>query len=243
MTGILAVETATEACSLAYSIRGESRDKVVQRHEIAPRRHNQLLFQMMQELVPTGAISDLGIDYVAYGCGPGSFTGLRIAASFAQGLAYSCGLPAVPVSTLAILAQSALHEGIVSPSDTVLATLDARINEVYAAVFVYREGIAVMCEGPWVGAPAELSAQLPARDDEPLALLGSGCRYLEQFPSSLRDNASVIQRDVWPRAADMFPLVRGALAQGNAQQAHEILPVYVQEEISWKKLHEQGRSV
>ena len=107
MTGLLAIETATDACSVAVYLDGQVRE----RHAIAPRQHSKLLFAMLEELLPGGDLRAQGIDAIAYGCGPGSFTGLRIAASAVQGLAYSSNLPAIAVSTMAVLAQSALRLG------------------------------------------------------------------------------------------------------------------------------------
>lgn len=101
MTGVLALETATDACSVAIFLDGHIRE----RHALAPRQHSQMVFTMLGELLPLGNLGKQGIDVIAYGAGPGSFTGLRIAASTAQGLAFSSNLPAIPVSTLAVLAR------------------------------------------------------------------------------------------------------------------------------------------
>jgi tRNA threonylcarbamoyladenosine biosynthesis protein TsaB len=107
MTAILAIETATDACSVALYRDGH----YSQRHEVLPRQHNQRLFSMLGELLPAGSLRDQGIDALAYGCGPGSFTGLRIAASAVQGLAFASNLPALPVSTLACQVATALRQG------------------------------------------------------------------------------------------------------------------------------------
>ena len=115
MTGILAIETATDACSVAVFVDGE----ISERYAIAPRQHSQLLFDMLEELLPGGNLADSGIQAIAYGSGPGSFTGLRIAASAVQGLAYSCDLPAIAVSTLTVLAQSAWRLDNLGAGDTV----------------------------------------------------------------------------------------------------------------------------
>lgn len=231
---VLAIETATEACSLAYFTSGS----VVQRHAVVPRRHNQLVFQMLDELLPGRDPMQYGLQHIAYGCGPGSFTGLRIAASFAQGLAYACDLTAVPVSTLATVAQTALHDDVVAPADSVLVLLDARINEMYSAIYTFRDGVARLDEGPWVGAPDKLSVS----GSQPFIAVGSGCRYLDQFVPSLRRRVERADADLLPRAACMLPLIEAAVAEGCVQQPAEVVPVYVQEEISWKKLHEQGRA-
>ena len=113
MTGILAIDAATEACSVALYRDGEYR----QCYERIPRQHSQRLFGMLRELLPSGNLRDQGIDAIAYGAGPGSFTGLRIATSAVQGLAYTNELPAVAMSTLACQAQTALRLGLaIDPS-------------------------------------------------------------------------------------------------------------------------------
>jgi tRNA threonylcarbamoyladenosine biosynthesis protein TsaB len=232
MSGILAIETATDACSVALVVG----DVVVQRHEVAPRQHSQLLFGLLTELLPLGGIVAAGVEAIAYGSGPGSFTGLRIAASAAQGLSFSASLPAIPVSTLAVMAQTALREGETSASDTVLCTLDARINEVYSAVYVYADGIATLREGPWALPPQEHKLEGHA----PLRAIGNGCQFLTQFPEAVRDRIVSNGPDLLPQAQDLAVLARHAMRHGITQLATEISPVYVRDEISWKKLSEQG---
>lgn len=233
MTGILAIETSTDACSVAVCIDGQIRE----RHEVAPRQHSQLLFVMLRELLVTGNLHEQGIEAIAYGCGPGSFTGLRIAASAVQGLAYSCGLPVIAVSTLAVLAQSALRQGDVSLDDTLFCTLDARIKEVYSAVCVFENSLAVVREGPWACAPADL---MPAGSDS-LVAVGNGCQFLDDFPPSLRERVSASHPQTLPSARDLIPLAAASLQRGNALTPGQAQPVYVRDEISWKKLAEQGK--
>lgn len=234
MIGILAIETATDACSVAVCLDGEIRE----RHAVEPRRHSQLLFSMLEELLPGGNLVAHGIQAIAYGCGPGSFTGLRIAASAVQGLAYSCELPAVAISTLAVLAQGALRQGVINAQDTVLCTLDARINEVYCAVYAFADGLAVLKEGPWACAPAELSPAIAG----PFVALGSGCHFLDQFPASLRSRITSSAPALLPAARDAIPLAQAKIRSGDIQASRLVQPVYVRDEISWKKLAQQGRS-
>jgi tRNA threonylcarbamoyladenosine biosynthesis protein TsaB len=233
MTGILAIETATDICSIAVSIDGQIREC----YEVAPRQHNQLLFSMLEELLPGGTLKKQGIEFIAYGSGPGSFTGLRIAASAVQGLAYSCGLPVVAVPTLAVLAQNALRCGEVSANDNVLCILDARINEVYSAVYQYEDELALLREGPWACAPANLVLDKPG----PLTAVGDGHHFLEQFPEALRVTVVATLIDIVPMARDIIPLALAKFQNGEIQSPGQVQPVYVRDEISWKKLAQQGK--
>jgi tRNA threonylcarbamoyladenosine biosynthesis protein TsaB len=235
MTGILAIETATEVCSVALYLDGDITD----RHELAPREHSRRLFGMLEELLPGGDLRRAGVDAIAYGCGPGSFTGLRICASAVQGLAYTSALPAIPISTLACQAQTALREGVVAEDATVLSTLDARINEVYYAVYRFDEGLPKLHCGPLAGAPGRIK---PFDDIVTLQAVGSGARLIEQFPATVRARLGSVYPDLLPAARDLLPLALVSLAQGQTQSPSEVQPVYVRDEISWKKLAEQGKS-
>ena len=149
MTAILAIETATDACSIALFSKGE----YSQRHEVLPRQHSQRLFALLSELLPSGDLREYGVGCLAYGCGPGSFTGLRIAASAVQGLAYASNLPVVPVSTLECQAATAARQGITSGDRPVLSTLVARANEIYWSLLVFEDGMPVTRAGPVAGSP------------------------------------------------------------------------------------------
>ena len=233
MTGILAIDTSTDACSVAVAIDG----KITERYEYAPRQHNQLLFGMLRELLPDGDIRSHGIDAIAYGCGPGSFTGLRIAASAVQGLAYTNDLPVVAVSTLAVIAQAALRQGVAAPDATLLCSLDARINEVYSAVYEFHEGLAVLVEGPQVCAPGDLDYAYSG----PLHGVGSGLRFIDSFPAQFAARISSHDSELLPAAQDLVPLAIEMLQRGETQTPRQVQPVYVRDEISWKKISEQGK--
>ncbi len=233
MTGVLAIETATDACSVAIVIDGVYET----RHRVAPRQHSSLLFALLGELLPVGNLAKQGVDVIAYGHGPGSFTGLRLAASAVQGLAYSSNLPVVGVSTLSVLAQTALRSGVVDADNLVLCTLDARINEVYSALYGFVDSIAVLRDGPWACSPSELA---PAGSG-PLCAVGSGCVFYPQFSSSLRGRIQACHTDVLPDALDLIPLALQQYRLGDVQAARNVQPVYLRDEISWKKLAEQGK--
>ena len=235
MTNLLAIDTATDACSVALLHAGE----VTERYEVVPRRHNQRLQSMLQELLGQGDLRGLGIEAIAYGAGPGSFTGLRIAAAAVQGLAFSNSLPAVPVSTLAAQALTAARLGHVEMTQPVLSLIDARIGEVYWAVFEFVDGLPTMTQGPGVSRPAEIP-DLAA--GTPLAAVGDGCALVTDMPSGLQERIAIAAPELLPAARDILPLAQRGLDAGHAQRAQDVAPVYVRDEISWKKLAEQGKA-
>jgi tRNA threonylcarbamoyladenosine biosynthesis protein TsaB len=232
---LLAIDTATDACSVALLRAGEIRECF----EVIPRRHNQRLQALLHELLGSGDLRSQGIEAIVYGAGPGSFTGLRIAASAVQGLAFSNSLPAIPVSTLATQVMTALRTGAVDRQRPVLSLLDARIGEVYWAVFDIAGAQPVMLHEPAVCRPGELSGVL---GDSELQAVGDGCCYIEQLPAKLSERIRRVSADLLPHAQDMFPLAQTEIAAGRLQVAHAVSPVYVRDEISWKKLSEQGKA-
>ena len=123
---LLAIETATEACSVAL-LHG---DALIDRTELAPRRHAELVLPMAEDLLAEAGIARRQLDAIAVGQGPGAFTGVRLAISVAQGLALALDVPVVPVSSLAALAMQAPKNGAV-----ILAAIDARREEIYAGTF------------------------------------------------------------------------------------------------------------
>jgi len=234
MAGILAIDTATEACSVAVYVDGEYREL----YEVIPRQHSQRLFDMLADLLPDGQLQDHGIEAIAYSCGPGSFTGLRIAASAVQGLAYTSQLPAIAVSTLVLQAQTALRLGLVDAGSFVLSMLDARINEVYYSVCGFEGGLAVSRAGPVACAPADVTVDDAAL---PLHAVGSGGRFVRDVSAALQARLVSVSPELLPCARDLVPLALDSLQRGSVQQPQQVQPVYVRDEISWKKLAEQGK--
>ena len=172
-------------------------------------------------------------------CGPGSFTGLRICASAVQGLAYTNNLPAIAVSTLALQAQTALRLGVADTATAVLSMLDARIDEVYYAVFEFEDGLAVVREVPVACAPD--SVVVNARH-KLLQGVGSGCRFSEELPQAVGSRLRSLAPQLLPSARDLVPLALKCLQRGEIQQAQQVQPVYVRDEINWKKVADQGRA-
>lgn len=212
---LLALETATDACSVALSCAGV----IHARHCIAPRRHTELVLGMFDEVLAEAGIERADIAMVAYGHGPGSFTGVRIATTLAQGIALARDLPVIAVSTLAALAAGAKRRG---HAGRIVAALDARRSEIYAATFnaaaprLERLGVdAVM-------APEDLV--LPDGSDW-LAVGTAWDTYAARFPAALRE----LRRDDvgYPDAIDVATLAMDELATGHARTADTAMPLYL----------------
>lgn len=234
MPNFLAIDTSTDACSVALL----SDDVISERHEVIPRQHSQRLFGMLGELLPDGRLRERGIDAVVYGEGPGSFTGLRVCASAVQGLCFANDLPAIAVGTLTAQAYTALRELPLQSGDHLLSTLDAQIGELYWSLCRVEGDRIVVIEPPRVGRPGHcvVAAEAPS-----FLAVGSGLVHEEALPAAVRDRIRGSHHGLLPRARDLLPAAREAWDRGLTQGAAEVSPVYVRDEISWKKIAEQGK--
>lgn len=219
---ILALDTATEACSAALLIDGEVRE----RYEVAPRAHARLLLPMLEGLLAEAELKPMQLDAIAFGRGPGSFTGVRIAASVAQGIAFAADLPVLPVSTLAALAWPVLR---VEPDAQVFAAIDARMGEIYWAAFAGagQDGILALSEERVMPA-----AEVRVPVGERWRGVGSGwAAYAHvlrpHFGAALRG----IDADALPHAADIAALAAADFAAGRAVPAEQALPVYLRNQV------------
>lgn len=228
---LLAVETSSVACSAALLID----DIIEERFEIAPQQHTALILPMVDNLLKQAGLKLGDLDALAFGCGPGSFTGVRIAASVAQGLAFGAGLPVVPVSSLAALAQGA-HRA--HDATSVLTAADARMNEVYWAAYrLDQNGLMALQEDERVCTPEAV----PVPESGLWLGAGSGWQsYGALLEARLGARLSGYQAECYPRARDVARLAQSAYAQGAAVSAEHALPVYLRNEVTWKK---QGSQV
>ena len=232
MSRVLALDTATHACTLALYDEGE----VCGRHEIVARAHNRHILGMLSAILNGRALAD-AVDIIACGIGPGSFTGLRVAVSVAQGLAWSQDLPAHGFCSLAAQAQAAGHYGLLQDGDRVLSTIDAQIDQFYGLWGEWRDDTFVTDGEAFVCAPEGLFAE---SSRPPTVVIGSGARYQERMSDDLTSTAQWWP-DVTPDARIMAELLGGGLLPLQLEPAHALSPQYVQREIGWKKLSEQGR--
>lgn len=222
---ILALETATDACSAAL-VNGT---EILERFEIAPRRHAALMLPFVDSLLAEAGLAIGQLDAIAFGRGPGSFTGLRIAAGMAQGLAFGADLPVVPVSTLAALAQGCVRE---CGARGVLAALDARMHEVYFGAFrAGADGLVVAAGDEVVCAPGAI--EVPPGDDWYAA--GDGwSSYAETMNARLRQALRGTLESARPRAADVARLAIPLLQQGAGIPAEQAAPVYLRNDVADK---------
>lgn len=223
---LLAVETATEACSVALYLDGEVREDF----RIAPREHARLVLGMCDELLAQAGLKLAEMDALAFGRGPGAFTGVRIATSVVQGMAYACELPVVPVSTLATLAQGGLRE---FGWQRVAAAIDARMNEVYWAAYECRDGLMQPLQEECVCPPSAVT--LPEGDA--WRGIGSGwLTYADALAEGLGGRVTETQGDYYPHAQDIAVLAVDAVARGLAVSAEQALPVYLRDQV----VHQKG---
>lgn len=229
MSKILALDTSTDACSAALLLGDQLTDRFV----IEPRRHTHLLLPMVEELLAEAGVALSSLDAIAFGRGPGSFAGIRIATGAAQGLALAADLPVVPVSTLKAMAWA---EG---NSDKDLVTvLDARMDEVYWCGWRWQDGEPVALVEEQVCAPMDM-ALAPQGLSAHVIGLGSGWCYRDRMPSGLVQQVQTIKQDVYPQAAAMAQLAQRAYRQGLAIAADEARPVYLRDQVAWKKKDQQ----
>jgi tRNA threonylcarbamoyladenosine biosynthesis protein TsaB len=216
---LLAFETATEACSVALYLDGE----VLERFEVAPRRHAEYALPWADALLAQAGIARAQLDAVAVGRGPGAFTGVRLAIALGQGIALALDRPALPVSTLlAIAAQS--------PGERVVASIDARMGEVYAAAFVREGGQLRTATAETVGAPQ--AVVLPDASGGWSAVgtgfAASGGALRAHLAGRLGD----VDAGALPHAADVARLAAAALARGEGIAAERLEPAYLRDNVA-----------
>lgn len=216
---LLAIETATEACSVALNIDGE----VQETFRIAPRQHTELVLGMADGLLAEAGLKLGDMDALAFGRGPGAFTGVRIATGVIQGMAFAADLPVVPVSTLAALAQRGLSQ---YGWNKVAAAIDARMNEVYWGLFEARDGLMRPTQEECVS-PAE---QTLLGDSQGWYGIGSGWQAYAEVLNATHNGAVVECRgDELPHAAEIAMLAVADVA--NAVGAEQAMPIYLRDKV------------
>ncbi|CZU49908.1 TPA: tRNA (adenosine(37)-N6)-threonylcarbamoyltransferase complex dimerization subunit type 1 TsaB [Enterobacter hormaechei] len=225
---ILAIDTTTEACSVALWNDGTT----FAHFEECPREHTQRILPLVKTILTEGNTSLTDLDALAYGRGPGSFTGVRIGIGIAQGLALGADLPMIGVSTLATMAQGAWR---MTGATRVLAAIDARMGEVYWAEYTRDEN------GVWHGEeteavlkPEAVTGRLKQLSGE-WATVGTGW---PAWPEMAKDTGLTLVDGnmLLPAAEDMLPIACQLLAAGKTVAVEHAEPVYLRNTVAWKKL-------
>ncbi len=220
---LLALETATEACSVALWLDGDCRE----RYQVAPRAHAELILPMAEELLTEAGLTLSDLQGVAFGCGPGAFTGVRVATAVAQALAFGADLPVIPVSTLATLARGAFRVAGVS---RILTAIDARMGEVYWAAFGLDQGLPTLHGDELVVSPN----RVPTVDAGEWVAVGSGWSvHGVGLRAGLSPGVSVrhLDQPAYPAAKDLAVLAEAGLRTGAGIDPALAQPRYLRERV------------
>ncbi|MEQ5237412.1 tRNA (adenosine(37)-N6)-threonylcarbamoyltransferase complex dimerization subunit type 1 TsaB [Proteus terrae] len=225
---ILAIDTATESCSVAVWNEGV----VASRFEISPREHTQKILPMVKSALEEANITLQSLDALAFGRGPGSFTGVRIGVGVAQGIALGAELSMIGISSLATMAEGVFRTTGIKQ---VLVAIDARMGEIYCAQYQRND------EGVWIGEDTE-AVMKPEQFIEALqlttgtwAMAGTGWQAYPDLKEALP--FTVVETEITlPVAQDMLPLAVTAWHEGKATKVEDAEPVYLRNEVTWKKL-------
>lgn len=249
---LLAIETSTEACSVALWLDGH----VHERHQIAPRRHTDLVLPWCDALLAEAGIGKHALDAIAVGRGPGAFTGVRLAVAIVQGMALALDRPVLPISTLAALALPALAlPAFAAAGDArVLAAIDARMGELYLGLFsadatqgLQPLGAEWMARPESAALPETAAGSLSNADNlinagsltnaSPFIGVGSGFAASEgllatRLAEQLGERLVHVDAGALPHAADIARLAVAAWARGEAIAADRLEPAYLRDKVA-----------
>jgi tRNA threonylcarbamoyladenosine biosynthesis protein TsaB len=218
---LLALETATDCCSVALLVG----DEVIEDHRLAPRQHAALILPMIDGVLAAAGIDRCALDAIAFGRGPGAFTGLRIAAGVAQGFALGLDRPVVPVSTLAAMAQA-------SGAGRVLTAFDARLGEVYYGYYSRGADGLVEADADDALAPPD-AVTLPADRTWRGTGVGAGwAAHGETLRARLGARIEAVDATSEPHAGPLVRLAARAFERGQAVPPELALPVYLRDRVT-----------
>ncbi|RZZ90862.1 tRNA (adenosine(37)-N6)-threonylcarbamoyltransferase complex dimerization subunit type 1 TsaB [Pseudoxanthomonas winnipegensis] len=218
---LLAFETSTEACSVALSVDGQ----VIERFELAPRRHAELALPWAQALLDQAGVAKSQLDAIAVGRGPGAFTGVRLAIALGQGLALALDRPLLPVSTLQALALRAPAE-----ATRVVTAIDARMGEVYSACYRRQGEVLEALDAETVGAPEAVAL---ADGEGGWQAVGTGFAAVDgALAARLQDQLIAVDASALPHAADVATLALQAWARGERPSPESVEPAYLRNNVA-----------
>ncbi len=232
MTAILAIETSSHACSVAI-LQAENNQQTTlhQVYQVAAKQHTDLLHPMLDEVLQQANLSLVDINALAYGCGPGAFTGVRIATSVIKAMAYAIDKPVIAVSSLACLAQAVVRE---QSLERILVINDARMKEVYLACYLFNNGALQL-----IGQEKLLKPELIEQEVKAFCQAGKwfgiGTAWdeyhalLEKYSTST--NCLAVDSSKLPMAQDIAILAMEKYRLGDLETAQSAMPVYLRDSI------------
>jgi len=219
---ILALDTATDACTVALRCDGE----VLERFELQPRMHSRLVLPMIDSLLDEAGIKLNQIDVIGFGCGPGAFTGVRIAASVTQGIAFAADLPVVAVSTLVTLAQGAYRKyGL----RQIIPVIDARMDEVYITQCTLGTNGVMESRSPEIVIPPQ-EVEMP--DTGHWFGVGTGWDRYHNVMLSQQNAAITWNPGRLPQAQDIALIAEVKATQKEVVSAEQAIPVYIRDQVA-----------
>ena len=227
MACILALDTSSEACSAAVIKDG----KITSVYAVVPRDHTRKIIPMIQQVLEESETETHQLNAIAFGRGPGSFTGLRIAAGVTQGLAYGLDIKVIPVSTLEAMAL----EVSASSSDKcshVVTAIDARMDEVYWGAFEVKDGQVNALQAEQVCKPE--AVKLP--EIQGFSGVGTGWGFLSRMPDTVQASITVTDDTLLAKAEYIARIAESKYAAGDLISADQAIPVYLRDTVTWKKL-------
>ncbi|MEL7535532.1 MAG: tRNA (adenosine(37)-N6)-threonylcarbamoyltransferase complex dimerization subunit type 1 TsaB [Pseudomonadota bacterium] len=212
---LLGLDTSTPACSVALAVG----DTITEQHRESDQRHSREILAMIDALLGEAELMPRDLDAIAFGRGPGSFTGVRLGVSVAQGLGVALDLPLVPVSSLAAVAQGALRIG---NDDIVSVAQDARMGEAYAGRYQRDGAVAVPLDAERVCAPGAVDLQ-PGD-----VLAGDGWQRIAELAERAGGRTALAR---WPHAGDLLALARPLLRAGATVRAEDATASYLRDSV------------
>lgn len=233
MAHILAIEAASDSFSVAI----HSNNTEFFRTEAAPRMHSRLLYPVLDDVMAEAGLKPAQLNAVVFGKGPGSFTGLRIAASTAQGIGYACDIPLIGISTLQAMAQQAWFE---QKHTNVLSIMDARMNELYVGQYVLNESKQIM-EAQTADFICPIGFDPKTSDLKPGTFhgCGHGLKLQDQFHNQLQTMIQSKEPQQILNATSMFPMALDLFNSNQVLAPEDVELVYLREQDHWKTIKQQ----
>lgn len=233
---LLAVDTATENCSVALCVG----DDVIARCESVPREHTTRILPLVDSVLAEAGLGLRELDGLAFGRGPGSFTGVRIGIGIAQGLAFGADIPLLGISTLAAMAEQVYRK---EQGTQVLSAIDARMSEIYIGGYVRQEN------GDWTALIEEMVISperfmMPESTNQNWYTGGTGWEAYPDLINRLALDSPLARlkqtKVLYPEAQDMLLLAKHAYQRGEQVAPENASPVYLRDTVTWKKLPGRG---